>query len=114
MFFHYLNGGNAHHVTNAQFGFRFCPLSVDANFSGPDDAEYVAFRNTFANTAQEIVETLVLMFFVNFEQNSPVGIGFFLCFQFFVLPIGRVQHIMELSLGKRPNSVLDTPHSDFI
>ncbi len=74
----------------------------------------MAFGYAFADAAQKVVQSLVLMFFVNFEQNSPVWIGFFLCFQFFVLPIGRVQHIIGLSLGKRPKSLLDTPHGDFI
>jgi hypothetical protein len=97
-----------------KLGFGLCTLSVNSHLTGANDTKHMAFRHTFANAAQKVVQTLILMFFVNFEQNSPVGIGFFLCIQFFVLPIGQVQHIIRLSLGKRPKTLLDTPHRGFI
>ncbi len=53
----------------------------------------MAFGHAFTYAAQKVVQSLVLMFFVNFEQNSPCRDWFFLCFQFFLFyQLGRFRY----------------------
>ena len=69
------NRRHAHFIVQFQTRINGGTLFIDANFTGTNDATNVAFRHTFGDAKEVIVQALTFGIGTDLDPNDLVGLG---------------------------------------